>query len=85
MDNEYVLCYFVYRKFSRMNLQLVGFLVAMIFFVYNVKMQSFYSSGYSEIMLFLLFSKETSLTKSNQAPLSNTCAANNDSQVSDLV
>lgn len=79
------LLYFVYRKFSRMNLQLVGFLVAMIFFVYNVKMQSFYSSGYSEIMLFLLFSKETSLTKSNQAPLSNTCAANNDSQVSDLV
>ncbi len=79
------LLYFVYRKFSRMNLQLVGFLVVMIFFVYNVKMQSFYSSGYSEIMLLLLFSKETSLTKSNQVPPSNTCAANNDSQVSDLV
>ncbi|MDA8754871.1 hypothetical protein N9M70_04645, partial [Luminiphilus sp.] len=79
------LLYFVYRKFSRVNLQLVGFLVAMVFFVYNVKMQAFYSSGYSEILLLLLFSMDTRPTISNQVRPRYTREIINDSQVSDLV
>ena len=79
------LLYFVYRKFSRVNLQLVGFLVAMVFFVYNVKMQAFYSSGYSEILLLLLFSMDTRPTTSNQVRPRYTREIINDSQVSDLV
>lgn len=79
------LLYLVFRKFSRMNLNLVGFLFVVTFFIYNIKMQSFYSSGYSEILLLLLFSMDTRPTTSNQVRPRYTREIINDSQVSDLV
>ena len=36
-----------------------GIIFFMVYVIYNIKMQAFFSSGYSEILLLLLFAKES--------------------------
>ena len=55
----FLLIYLVYKKFLKMNLKIVGLIFFMVYVIYNIKMQAFFSSGYSEILLLLLFAKES--------------------------
>ena len=55
----FLLIYLVYKKFLKMNLKIVGLTFFMVYVIYNIKMQSFFSSGYSEILLLLLFAKQS--------------------------
>ena len=51
-----VILYFVGKMFSEIKLSFVGVFFAGLIIVYNIKMQSFFSSGYSEIIFLLLYS-----------------------------
>lgn len=55
----FILIFLAYKKFEKMDLRIVGLAFFMVFVIYNIKMQSFFSSGYSEILFLILFAKES--------------------------